>query len=151
MNVFSGLHIDMPEKFKEYFHAFCLTRHDGSVNSPENSPFPRMVDMWFAALCIAVNKGLDPITIGSEKTYKAIECNVLDDGWRSNALTLLSITHTGSIDVIDKPHDMLRIANSYAIAGLPVLIDILENRSGDCALDHLSEYLVDITEENTYN
>ena len=75
---------------------------------------------------------------------------MLDDGWRSNALALLSITHSGSIDVIDKPHDMLRIANSYAIAGLPVLIDIIENRSGDSALDHLSEYLIDLTEDNSY-
>ena len=146
MNVFSGLRIDLPEKYREFFHAFCLTRHDGSINSPENSPFPRMVDMWFTALCIAVKNGLDPIEKVSEKLYTAIECNVLDDGWRSNALTLLAITHTGSVDVIDKPHDMLRIANSYAIAGLTILIEIIENRSGDCALDHLSEYLVELTE-----
>ena len=151
MNVFSGLRIELPIKYKDYFHAFCLTRLDGSVNSPEQSPFPRMVDMWFTALCIAVKNGLDPIEKVSEKLYTAIECNVLDDGWRSNALTLLAITHTGSIDVIAKPHDMLRIANSYAIAGLPFLIEIIENRSGDSALDHLSEYLVELTEENSSN
>ena len=148
MNAFSGTKIILPEKYKDYFHTYCLTRVEGSINSPEHSPFPRMVDMWFTALCIAIKKGLDPIAKVDGKTYDAIEGNVFDDGWRSNALTLLAITHTGSVDVIDKPHEMLRIANSYAIAGLPLLIEILDNRSGDCALDHLAEYLVELTEED---
>ena len=86
MNIFSGLQIELPEKYKEFFHAFCLTRLDGSVNSPENSPFPRMVDMWFTALCIAVKNGLDPIKIVNEKTfaYNPARINVGSIGYSYN-------------------------------------------------------------------
>ena len=147
MNVFSGLRIDLPIKYKDYFHAFCLTRLDGSVNSPEQSPFPRMVDMWFLALCIAVKDGLTPNFDLSGKTYKAIEGTVLgSDNWRSDALLLLAIGHTGNADVLDKPNEMMKIANAYAMAGLPKLIGILEARGGDCSLDHLSEYISKLVE-----
>jgi hypothetical protein len=34
---------------------------------------------------------------------------------------------------------MLRIANGYALAGLPELLTLLREREGDTALDYLSE------------
>jgi len=104
-----------------------------------------MVDMWFLAMCIAVKEELTPETNPKGKTYKAIEGNALGgDSWRSNALMLLAIAISGDISVADRPHDMMRIANSYAIAGLPRLIAILEERGNDTALDYFSDVMVDM-------
>lgn len=148
MNAFSGTDIQMPERFREHFHAFCLTRTEGSRNNPEDSPFPRMVDMWFLALCIAVKEKLTPVLDNKGKTYKAIEGEVFgSDSWRSNALMLLAVAHTGDVEVTSRPHEMMRIANGYAIAGLPRLIGILEERGGDTALDHLSDEISEMTRQ----
>lgn len=147
MNAFAATDIHLPEKFQEYFHAYCLTRTEGSRNNPEDSPFPRMVDMWFLALCIAVKEGLKPEAEIKGKTYKAIEGVVFgSDSWRSSALMLLAIAHSGDVEITDKPHEMMRIANGYALAGLPRLIAILDEREGDTALDYLSDIVSDLTQ-----
>jgi len=146
MNSFAAVDIHLPEKYKTHFHQYCLTRSEGSRNSPEDSPFPRMVDMWFLALCIAVKKGLRPdLKPSNEKTYKAIEGVVFgSDPWRSNALMLLAIAHTKDIKITDSPSEMIKIANAYALAGLPHLISMLEQRDGDTALDYLSDEIVEL-------
>ena len=145
MNEFAATNINLPESFQKYFHTYCLTRTEGTRNAPEDSPFPRMVDMWFMAVCIAVKEGLSPEFKMKGKTYKAIEGVVFgSDSWRSNALMLLAISHTGSVEVTGNPHEMMRIANAYALVGLPRLISILEEREGDTALDYLSDFIVEM-------
>jgi hypothetical protein len=140
LNAFAAVDVFLPEKYQPFFHTYCLTRAEGSRNDAETSPFPRMVDMWFMALCVAVKEGLRPDLDHREKMYKAINGDVFgSDPWRSNALMLLAISHAGSAEVTNDPHEMMRIANGYAIAGLPRLISLLENRGGDTALDHLSD------------
>ncbi len=147
MNNFSSIDIHLPDKYQQYFHTYCLTRVEGSQNRPEHSPFPRMVDMWFLALCIAVKEGLKPEPQVTGKTYKAIEGNVFgSDSWRSNALMLIAVAHTGDVKVTDQPREMMRIANAYALAGLPRLIAILEEHRGDTALDYLSDVVVEMME-----
>ena len=147
MNAFAGTDIHLPDKFQEYFHAYCLTRTEGSRNNPEDSPFPRMVDMWFLALCIAVKENLTPVSEPKGRTYKAIEGVVFgSDSWRSNALMLLAVAHSGDVEITDKPHEMMNIANGYALAGLPRLIAILAEREGDTALDYLSDIVSEMTQ-----
>lgn len=145
MNAFAPIDVYLPEKYQDYFHTYSLTRTEGSRNNPEDSPFPRMVDMWFMALCLAVKENIKPDFDHKGPTYKAINGDVFgSDLWRANALMLIAIAHTGNVEVTDKPHDMMRIANAYAIAGLPRLISILEDRGGDTALDHLSDIVVEM-------
>ena len=140
VNYFGNTDVSLPEKYRDYFHRYCLTRTEGSRNDPESSPFPRMVDMWFLALCLAVKAGLQPMQTKEGKAYKAIEGAVFgSDPWRSNAMMLLAIAFTGDIKVANDPNEMMAIANGYALAGLPQLINILEGRGGDVALDHLSD------------
>ena len=142
MNEFAGIDIQLPEEYREYFHAYCLTRTEGSRNNPEDSPFPRMVDMWFLAMCIAVKEGRTPVFDRRGKTYKAIEGVVFaSDTWRSDALMLVAIAHTNDVAVTSDPNEMLRIANAYALAGLPRLIAIFDERGGDVPLDYLSDFV----------
>lgn len=142
MNEFASVDIHLPEEYREYFHAYCLTRTEGTRNNPEDSPFPRMVDMWFLAVCIASKEGLSPVFDRKGKTYKAIEGVVFgSDTWRSNALMLLAIAHTGDVAIASDPHEMMRVANAYALAGLPRLIGVLSERGEEAALDYLSDFV----------
>ena len=54
---------------------------------------------------------------------------------------LLAIAHTGDVAVASDPHEMMRVANAYAVAGLPRLIGILGERGGEAALDYLSDFV----------
>ena len=144
-NSFGNVDITLPENFREHFHQYCLTRSQGSRNDPEGSPFPRMVDMWFLAVCIAIHEGLSPAELPRTATYKAIEGAVFgSDPWRSNAMMLIAIAYTGDVDVTTDPNTMMRLVNGYALAGLPRLVSILEERGAETALDHLSDAIEEI-------
>jgi len=138
MNPFAGSDIMVPEDYREHFDAF-VQKKEGRAAQPVHQPFARNIDMWFFAICLAVKKGLTPAG-NPGKTYKAAEGVVLNsDPWRPTALTLLAIGETDDITIVDRPGDMLRIANGYALAGLPELLALLQEREGDTALDYLSE------------
>ena len=137
-NPFAGSDIMIPDEYREHFDAF-VQKKEGRAAQPIHQPFGRNVDMWFFAICLAVKKGLTPATY-SGKMYKAAEGVVLNsDPWRPTALTLLAIGETNDVSVVERPGDMLRIANGYALAGLPQLLTLLGERNGDTALDFISE------------
>jgi hypothetical protein len=142
-NPFAGSDIMIPEEYREHFDAF-VQKKEGKAAQPVHQPFARNIDMWFFAICLAVKKGLAPATY-SGKMYKAAEGVVLNsDAWRPTALTLLAIGETNDVAIVDRPGEMLRIANGYALAGLPELLAILGERQGDTALDYLSETVEDL-------
>ena len=137
-NPFAGSDINVPEEYREHFDAY-VQKKEGKAAQAIHQPFARNIDMWFFAICLAVKKGLKAEPHGG-KTYKAAEGVVLNsDPWRPTALTLLAIGETEDVSIIDRPGDMLRVANGYALAGLPELLSILAEREGDTALDYLSE------------
>jgi hypothetical protein len=137
-NPFANSDLMIPDDFREHFDAY-VQKKEGKAARATNQPFARNVDMWFFALCLAVKKGLVP-TPYSGKTYKAAEGVVLgSDPWRPTVLTLLAIGDTKDVSIIDRPGDMFRIANNYAMAGLPELLALLDERKGDTPLDHLCE------------
>ena len=137
-NPFAGQDVTVAEDYRRHFDAY-VQRREGKSARPEHQPFDRNVDFWFAAICIAVRKGLAP-TAPSGKTYKAAEGVALGTpDWRPTALTLLAIADSGEASVVERPSEMMRIANGYAHVGFPELLEILESRGGDTALDHLSE------------
>lgn len=137
-NPFAGADIMIPDEYREHFDSY-VQKKEGKAAQPVHQPFARNIDMWFFAICLAVKKGLKPEP-HSGKSYKAAEGVVLNsDPWRPTALTLLAIGDTEDITIVDRPGDMLRIANGYALAGLPALLTVLNEREGDTALDYLSE------------
>ena len=144
-NLFAGNDIYLPTKYQTYFHQYCLTKSDGSKNDPEESPFPRMIDMWFLSFCIAVANNLEPnMEIKGDK-YKAIEGVVFgSDQWRVKCIQLTVLSMTDDEDIIFNSSELLKYANGLALAGLPRLIEILNNRGADVAIDYLSDEIVDM-------
>lgn len=137
-NPFAGHDIMVPEEYREHFDTY-VQRREGKSARATHQPFARNVDLWFAAICFAVKKGLKP-EAPSGKTYKAAEGVVLaSDAWRPTALVLLALGETEDPHIVERPGEMLRIANAYAAVGLPLILTILEERGGETALDYLSE------------
>jgi hypothetical protein len=138
-NPFQGLHLNMPVSYRDDFSRYCQT---GERNILDQSPFPRMVDFWFLALCIAVNKGLDPVDLskfGNKDTYKIIDASIFtSDPWRIQAMMLLAIAKEGEIGIISQPSKMMALVNGLAVAGLPSVIEMLKDGDDD-AIWNLSE------------
>lgn len=127
-NPFQVIDISVPIQFREEFARYCQTRTEGTRSLIDNSPFPRMIDMWFLAICVATKEKMKPVDFSDQKTYKIIEGSILSsDPWRINLLMLLCIGLTGNIEIVNNPREMMKLANELAVAGLPKLIVMLKD------------------------
>jgi hypothetical protein len=146
-NLFGQVSIYFPEIWKEYFDTYCQSTNAGARERSDKYPFPRNVDMWFLAICLAVHHKIDPDFSEKGKMYKPIPGTVFgSELWRSDSLILLAISHSGDEKIIDNPNEMIKIANAYAIAGFPSLMAMLEESKGDSPLDFISDYVIDLIE-----
>lgn len=139
---FAGVEVNAPVEFREFFQRYSQSTGATTVADLDRKPFPRMVDFWFLAICVAVKLKLKPVDLEGRETYKAIEGSaVISPEWRTQALRLIAISETGETDVVQDPRRMMRIANGLAFAGMPHLIEILE-QSPDDEMFGLSDELV---------
>jgi hypothetical protein len=132
-NPFQGIDVSVPEQYREDFNRYCQT--SGAKSIIDQSPFPRMVDLWFLAVCVAVKKGLKPVDSNKYKTketYKIIDGNIFNsDSWRIQALMLIAIAKEGNIEIVAEPRKMMALTNGLAVAGLPYVIEMLKDGDDD--------------------
>lgn len=126
-NPFQSIDIDVPVGFHEAFKRYCQKSADAIS---DQSPFPRMVDLWFLAVCVGVRIGLEPLDVAQYETVKIIDGSIFSsDPWRVHTLMLLAIGKTGDVNVVADPRKIIKLANGLAAAGLPEVIKML--RDGD--------------------
>jgi len=124
-NPFQGMDISVPDEFRDTFARYCRT---GGRASIDQSPFPRMVDLWFLSVCIAVKLDLEPADLGKSETYKIIEGSIFgNDPLRIHSLMLIAIKKTGNVEIVSKPRQVMALANGLAVAGLPKAIEMLQD------------------------
>jgi hypothetical protein len=140
-NPFQAVDIHVPEKYRGFFTQYCKTSGKSSYNL---SPFPRMVDLWFFSICVAMHMGLEPVNIGSIETYKVIDGSIFgSDPVRIHLLMLIAIERSDSIDVISEPRKMMNIANELSVAGLEQVEEMLKNGDSE-PIWNLSESINDM-------
>ena len=122
-NPFISARLLYPAEQRPHYERFCQTDNPSPLDS---SPFPRRVDMWFAALSVAARTGLSPIDLSTRKTVPFVEGQIFDrDPWRIRTLMLVALSIDKSIDVVDDPAHMMSIANGLAAAGAPLIVKML--------------------------
>ena len=68
-----------------------------------------------------------PTALEKSDTYKIIEGSIFaNDPLRIHALMLIAIKETGSVEIASEPRQIMNIANGLAIAGLPKVVDMLQ-------------------------
>jgi hypothetical protein len=97
------------------------------VKDIDRSPFDRYVDFWWAAIGVGVCEGRLTNTDDSDKFVTGVVLS--QDPWRITHLELLAIAHKGSPDVINRPGEVIDIANGYAATGVPILVEMLLKKS----------------------
>lgn len=128
-NPFQAIDINVPVDLHEAFTRYCQ-RESGAII--DQSPFPRMVDLWFLAVCVAARLNLEPADISRYETKKIIDGSIFgSDPWRVQTLMLLAIAKSGDVQIVSEPRRMMGIASGLAIAGLPKVIDMLRDGDAD--------------------
>ncbi len=126
-NPFQGMDLSVPEEYRDTFARYCRTKGGSNV---DDSPFPRMVDLWFLSLCIAVRLDMEPADLEKSDTYKIIEGSIFgNDPLRIHALMLIAIKKTNDVQIVSQPRQVMALANGLAVAGLPKVIEML--KTGD--------------------
>lgn len=126
-NPFAGVELIAPVEQRDSYDRYCQT---GGRAVIDQSPFPRMVDFWFAGLALAARKGLQPIDLSRQDTFKFIEGSIFDrDSWRVQTVMLIAIAFEDNVEIVGQPRRMIAIANGLAAAGIPFVVEML--REGD--------------------
>ena len=119
-NPFQAIDINVPVEFHEAFTRYCQRSADAII---DQSPFPRMVDLWFLSVCVAARLGLEPADTG-----KIIDGSIFgSDPWRVHTLMLIAIGKTGDVQIVSEPRKMMALASGLAVAGLPQVIEMLKD------------------------
>ena len=123
-NPFQAIDINVPVEFHEAFTQYSQTGGNAVIDL---SPFPRMVDLWFLAVCVAARLDLEPVDLGKFETKKIIEGSIFgSDPWRVHTLMLLAIGKTDDVGIVSEPRKMMALASGLAVAGLPKVIEMLK-------------------------
>ena len=140
-NPFQTIDINVPVELHEAFKRYCR-RSAGAII--DQSPFPRMVDLWFLSLCVAARLGLKPDDIRKFETTKIIDGSIFgSDPWRVHTLMLIAIGKTGDVQIVSEPRKMMTLASGLAVAGLPKVIEMLKDGDAD-PIWNLSDAIDDI-------
>lgn len=124
-NPFQAIDINIPTEFHEEFTRYCQRSANAII---DQSPFQRMVDLWFLSVCVAARQGLEPADIAKYDTRKIIDGSIFgSDPWRVHALMLIAISKSGDVQIVSEPRKMISLANGLAVAGLPKVIDMLKD------------------------
>ena len=128
-NPFQAIDINVPVEFHELFTRYCQRSADSII---DQSPFPRMVDLWFLAVCVAARLGLEPSDTAKHDTRKIIDGSIFgSDPWRVHTLMLIAIGKTGDVEIVSDPRKMMALANGLAVAGLPNVIEMLKDGNAE--------------------
>ncbi|WP_133512920.1 hypothetical protein [Candidatus Thiosymbion oneisti] len=124
-NPFQAIDINVPVEFHEAFTRYCQTGGNPII---DQSPFPRMIDLWFLAVCVASRLGLEPADTTKYNTRKIIDGSIFgSDPWRVHTLMLIAIGKMGDVQIVSEPRKMMALANGLAVAGLPKVIEMLKD------------------------
>lgn len=140
-NPFQAIDINVPVEIHEEFTRYCQRSTDVII---DQSPFPRMIDLWFLSVCVAARLGLDSVDVGKHDTRKIIDGAIFgSDPWRVHILMLIAIGKTDDIQIVSEPRKMIGIANGLAVGGLPKVLEMLKDGDAE-PIWNLSEAIEEI-------
>ena len=140
-NPFAQYNIEMPRSYKDKIAMFCST---GSVKrSRIRAPFHRQVDFWYAAFLLAVRNRLSPEQ--DRDTYNVTPASILSTNpWRIPHIQTAYLVLTQNVSGLAENKRVFDFASGMANAGIPLLIQLLEEDDDDpmwAFLDHAEAVL----------
>lgn len=125
----TAVSLRVPSELRERIHRY-VRQHQGGALIAEQAPFRRQLDLWSAGIAVACAKGLEPRSASSSDWgSKFVDTRSVQ---LSNKLAELLVTLAASEFGIEDPRlsdpqEVMELANRYAGAGIPVVLEWLED------------------------
>ena len=124
-NPFQAIDISVPIEYHEAFERYSQRSANAKA---DDSPFPRMIDLWFLAVCVGARLGLEPVDTSKQETRKIIDGSIFaSDPWRVEMLMLIAIGRTDDVATVSEPRKVMALASGLAVAGLPRVVEMLKD------------------------
>lgn len=121
-NPYAAQDLFVPRQWHESYDRYTsLAKSEGG--DLDGAPFPRMIDMWWAALCLGVREGRRS-SLGSDPVKFQTGVILGSDPWRITHLGLLAIAEEGE-SVLHRPAEVIRFACEFASTGSEILIEAM--------------------------
>jgi hypothetical protein len=120
-NPYAAQDLFVSDEWHEAYQRYARARSES--RDIDASPFPRMIDMWWVALCLGVREGRRS-SLGDKPRKFADGAILGSDPWRVTHLGLIAVAENGS-DVLQRPAEVIRIACEYAATGSPTLVETM--------------------------
>ena len=121
-NPYASQDLRLPQQWHDSYQRYTtLARSEG--RDLDGVPFPRMIDMWWAALGVGVREGRRS-PLGDHPVKFADGAILGSDPWRITHLGLLAIAEEGEV-VLDRPAEVIRLACEFAATGSEVLVEAM--------------------------
>ena len=128
-NPFQAIDIFVPARYHEDITRFSQREANAVI---DQSPFPRMVDFWFLAVCVAARLNLEPVDSSGFEMKKIIDGSIFgSDPWRVQTLMLVAVGKTGNVEIVSDPRQMMTVISGLAVAGLPKVLEMLKDGEGE--------------------
>lgn len=121
-NPYSTQDLYVPKEWHESYQRYTIQAR-AEVRDLDATPFPRMIDMWWLALCFGVREGRRS-PLGEKPTKFADGAILSSDPWRVTHLGLIAVAQEGA-EVLERPGDVTRIACEYASTGSEWLVGVM--------------------------
>lgn len=139
VNPFINSQLRIPSRYRDAVEEYTTTQQ--SQKDPSKAPFRRYVDMWWAAMCIGVQEGRRSEQ-APDDWHRFIDGAILSsDPWRIIHLQLMAIGVEGSVEILDKPNEVIQMANEFAAEGLPLLVNEIEAARAEEPIMVASQFL----------
>jgi len=123
-NPFASYNIEIPKQYAEQVKKYCKT--GSSQESYEYTPFERQVDLWYFSFLYALKKGL-PQKVESESSNITPASILSTDSYRISHIQLAYLGYHSGIEDLANHRKVFNFAQEMANAGLPYVINLLQN------------------------
>ncbi len=121
-NPYAAQDLFVPAKWHDSYQRYTnLSKSEG--RDLDGVPFPRMIDMWWAALGLGLREGRRS-TLGKDPVKFADGAILGSDPWRITHLGLLALAEEGEASV-HRPAEVIRVACEFAATGSELLIEVM--------------------------
>lgn len=121
-NPYATQDLYVPKEWHESYQRYAIQAR-AEVRDLDVTPFPRMIDMWWVALCVGVREGRKS-PLGEKPTKFADGAILSSDPWRVPHLGLIAVAEAG-VEILERPSEVIKIACEYAATGSEWLVGVM--------------------------
>lgn len=123
--------IKLPNDVKERALRWVQAQATMTHRTPQDAPFRRLIDFWFAAIAWAVRLDIRPVAKAQGDKFVSIGPTPQDvriQQWKLDLLVLLAIREFGhESSQVQEPAEIIDLANRFAEAGAERLLAELDS------------------------